>query len=255
MIEAGLWPLLAAAVALGLGGSVHCVAMCGGIAAAAGSRMQGAGSARSGVLFNLGRIASYVLLGLLIGALVGAAIGSVSARPYALVLRSIAAALMFVLGLQLLTGRDWLGLERLGARLWRRLQPLAGSAMSLPGPTRFVGLGLLWGFLPCGLVYSALALAAASGSAAGGAVTMLAFGAGTLPSMVAATLVGSAVLRWLGGRHARGVAGGLMIAFAAWTVLGMFAPHGGHGHAGHDSEAMAAPALDHEPEHQHDPAH
>jgi len=247
MIEPGLWPLLAAAATLGLGGSVHCVAMCGGIAAAAGSRAQGHGAAQSGVLFNVGRVASYVGLGLLIGAIVGTAIGAVSARPMALALRGLAALLMLVLGLQLLTGRDWLGLERLGARVWRRIQPLTGSALQLPGPARYFTLGILWGFLPCGLVYAALTLAATSGSASGGALTMLAFGAGTLPSMVATTLAGSAVMRRLGGRHTRQVAGGLMIIFAVWTAFGPLAPHGGRGHAGHgDLPTEAAPVHEHE---------
>jgi hypothetical protein len=235
--------LLAAAATLGLAGSVHCVAMCGGIAAAAGSRLQGAGGAGTAVLFNLGRVAGYALLGLLVGALVGAAVGAVSARPLALVFRGLAALLMLSMGIQLLTGRDWLGLERLGARAWRRLQPLTGGALRLPGPGRFFALGALWGFLPCGLVYSALALAAASGSAAGGALAMLAFGAGTLPSMVATTLAGSAVVRRLGARNTRTVAGGLMIAFAVWTALGPLAPHAGHAQHG------AAPADQHEHHH------
>jgi hypothetical protein len=246
--ETGLWPLLGAAVALGLAGSVHCVAMCGGIAAAAGSRLQGAAGARTGVLFNLGRVASYAALGLVIGAVVGTAFGIVNAKPFAFALRGLAALLMLVLGLQLLTGRDWVGLERLGARVWRRLQPLTGSALGLPGPGRFLALGALWGFLPCGLVYSALALAAASGSATGGGLTMLAFGAGTLPSMVGTTLAGSAVMRRLGGRNTRRVAGGLMILFAVWTALGPLAPHGGHAH--HEAPASAEPGGQHD-HHEH----
>lgn len=251
MIGDGLWPLLVAAAALGLAGSVHCVAMCGGIAAAAGSRLPGAGGTGTGVLFNLGRVCGYALLGLVVGAVVGTAIGTVKARPFALALRGLAALLMLVLGLQLLAGRDWLGLERLGARFWRRLQPLTGGAMGLPGPARFFALGALWGFLPCGLVYSALALAAASGSAAGGALAMLAFGAGTLPSMIATTLAGSAVMRRLGGRNTRAIAGGLMIVFAVWTALGPLAPHGGHAQHGakQDSLAPTKPADKHEHHH------
>jgi sulfite exporter TauE/SafE len=246
-----LWPLLGAAVALGLAGSVHCVAMCGGIAAAAGSRLQGAAGARAGVLFNLGRVTSYALLGLIVGAVVGTAFGAISAKPFAFALRGLAALLMLALGLQLMTGRDWLGLERLGARLWRRLQPLTGSALGLPGPARFFALGALWGFLPCGLVYSALALAAAGGSATAGTLAMLAFGAGTLPSMVGTTLAGSAVMRRLGGRNTRKVAGGLMIVFAAWTALGPLAPHGGHAH--HETPPSAAP--DGHREHHEHPHH
>ncbi|MDH5580221.1 MAG: sulfite exporter TauE/SafE family protein, partial [Betaproteobacteria bacterium] len=109
-------------------------------------------------------------------------------------------------------------------RLWRSLQPLTGRALLLPVQLRFAALGALWGFLPCGLVYSALAVAATSGSAAGGALIMLAFGLGTLPAMVAATLLGTALLRRLSGAKTRTVAGLLMLLFAAWTAAGPL-PH------------------------------
>jgi sulfite exporter TauE/SafE len=77
-------------------------------------------------------------------------------------------------------------------------------------------------------VYSALALAAVAGSGVAGAGTMLAFGAGTLPSMLAVTLAGTAVTRRFAGTRTRTAAGVLMIAFAAWTALGPMAPHAGH---------------------------
>lgn len=238
------WTVLAAAATLGLAGSVHCLGMCGGIAAAAGMRAQdgGPGAILPGVVFNLGRVTAYALLGGLVGALVGAAFGHVSVRPFAIGLRMLAALLMGIMGLSLLTGRDLLSLERLGGRAWARIRPLAGRALELAGTARFGALGLLWGFLPCGLVYSALALAATSGSGATGAATMLAFGAGTLPSMLAATLAGGALTRRLSGQRTRRVAGILMIVFAAWTAAGPWAPHGGGGHA----PARGAPRAHHQ---------
>lgn len=228
------WPVLAGAFTLGLAGSVHCLGMCGGIAAAAGTRTQsaasGAGAAMAGLSFNLGRIASYALLGLVVGALVGAAVTQVHVRPFAVVLRALAGLLMLLMGLSLLTGRDLLSLERAGGRLWERIRPLAGRALALPPATRFAALGLLWGFLPCGLVYSALALSATSGSALAGGATMVAFGLGTLPAMLAVTLAGSAFTRRFSSLWTRRVAGVLMILFAFWTAFGTYAPHGGgHG--------------------------
>lgn len=253
MNVADAWPVLAGAFTLGLAGSVHCLGMCGGIAAAAGTRTQSAGSGARAALaalsFNLGRIGSYVLLGLAIGALVGAAVSQVPVRPFAVVLRALAGLLMFVMGLSLLTGRDLLSLERAGGRLWERVRPLAGRALTLPPALRFAALGLLWGFLPCGLVYSALALSAASGSAPAGGATMLAFGLGTLPSMLAVTLAGTAFTRRLSGLWTRRVAGVLMIVFALWTAFGTFAPHGG-GHRGHSGNMGPGPAAPAEP-HRH----
>lgn len=231
MMPALPWPLLAAAATLGLAGSVHCVGMCGGIAAATGARLGTAGGPAAmsrGVVFNVGRVLSYAALGGLVGALAGAAVGQFPVRPLVIALRLLAALLMLAMGVSLLSGRDLLSLERLGGRLWARLRPLAGRALGLPGPLRFGALGLLWGFLPCGLVYSALALAAVAGSAAAGAATMVAFGAGTLPSMLAVTLAGTAMTRRFAGTRTRTAAGLLMIAFAIWTAFGPMAPHAGH---------------------------
>ena len=231
MIPALPWPLLGAAATLGLAGSVHCLGMCGGIAAAAGTRLgdgSGPGAIPRGVAFNAGRVASYAALGALDGAVAGALLGQFPLRPFAVSLRLLAALLMLAMGLSLLSGRDLLSLERLGGRVWRRLRPLAGRVLGLPGALRFAALGMLWGFLPCGLVYSALALAAVAGSATGGAAAMLAFGVGTLPSMLAVTLAGTAVTRRFAGTRTRRAAGALMVAFAAWTALGLMAPHGGH---------------------------
>jgi sulfite exporter TauE/SafE len=225
------WPLLGAAATLGFAGSVHCLGMCGGIAAAAGARLgdgSGSGALPRGVAFNAGRVASYAALGALVGAVAGALLGQFPVRPFAITFRLLAALLMLAMGLSLLSGRDLLSLERLGGRVWRRLRPLAGGVLDLPGVLRFAVLGLLWGFLPCGLVYSALALAAMAGSGIAGAAAMLAFGAGTLPSMLAITLAGTAVTRRFAGTRTRMAAGTLMIAFAAWTALGLMAPHGGH---------------------------
>jgi sulfite exporter TauE/SafE len=225
------WPLLGAAATLGFAGSVHCLGMCGGIAAAAGARLgdgSGPGAVPRGAAFNAGRIASYAALGALVGAVAGALLGQFPVRPFAITFRLLAALLMLAMGLSLLSGRDLLSLERLGGRVWRRLRPLAGRVLGLPGVLRFAVLGMLWGFLPCGLVYSALALAAVAGSGSAGAAAMLAFGVGTLPSMLAVTLAGTAVTRRFAGTRTRMAAGALMIAFAAWTALGLMAPHGGH---------------------------
>lgn len=225
------WPLLGAAATLGFAGSVHCLGMCGGIAAAAGARLgdgSGPGAVPRGVAFNAGRIASYAALGALVGAVAGALLGQFPVRPFAITFRLLAALLMLAMGLSLLSGRDLLSLERLGGRVWRRLRPLAGRVLGLPGALRFAVLGMLWGFLPCGLVYSALALAAVAGSGSAGAAAMLAFGVGTLPSMLAVTLAGTAVTRRFAGTRTRMAAGALMIAFAAWTALGLMAPHSGH---------------------------
>ncbi|MBP6513870.1 MAG: sulfite exporter TauE/SafE family protein [Steroidobacteraceae bacterium] len=252
------WEVVAAAAALGLGGNVHCLAMCGGIAAAAGTRLPagapGTSPVAAALAFNVGRLTAYALLGIVIGALAGGLLGMLPTGFDAKFLRLAAALLMAILGLQLLLRRDLLGLERIGSVFWRRIQPLAGGALRLPGIWRSLALGAAWGFLPCGLVYSALALAATAGSGPGAGLAMLAFGAATLPSMVGAALSGAMLSRWLARPGARVAAGILLIGFAAWTAAMPLAGHRGHGaaapaageHAGH-----AMPAADPQPQHQH----
>src|SRR5690606_37864229 len=108
----------------------------------------------------------------------------------------------------------------------------------------FAALGVVWGFLPCGLVYSAAALAATTGSAAAASLTMVAFGLGTLPSMLGMTLAGTAMLRRGSAPGLRIAAGVLMLGFAAWTALGPLAPHSGHG-AAHTEQAADGPGPVH----------
>jgi sulfite exporter TauE/SafE len=102
-------------------------------------------------------------------------------------------------------------LERIGAPLWRRLQPLAAKAMR--GPSAYVA-GLLWGWLPCGLVYGALAAAAFAGSAAGGALAMAAYGLGTLPWLMA----GGLAFGWLQRKTTRAIAGATVLAFGVYGL-------------------------------------
>lgn len=236
------WAGLAAAAALGLGGNVHCLAMCGGIAAAAGARLPasapGTSPAIAALLLNAGRLLAYASLGLVAGGLAGGALDALPAGLGLRVARLAAALLMALMGLQLLLRRDLLGLERAGGWVWRRVQPLTGRAWRLPGALRPLALGAAWGFLPCGLVYSAVALAATAGSAQGGALTMLAFGAMTLPSMAGAALSGAAIAPWLARPGSRMVAGLLLLAFAAWTAATPLAGHRSHAPADTGHEHM-----------------
>lgn len=214
----GALALLAAGAAVGFLGSAHCVAMCGGIAGALSlaqppARRHGAARLLHHAAYSAGRLASYALAGALAGALgLAAATLFGGTAP----LRVAAALLMVLLGLYLCGWRTGLGwLERQGSRLWRRVAPLAARLRPGQSPLGAFALGGLWGWLPCGLVYSALALAAAGGGAARGAVLMLGFGLGTLPALLA---TGLAAQR-LGAvaPRARRLAGAMLIAFGVWT--------------------------------------
>jgi sulfite exporter TauE/SafE len=205
----------------GLLGGAHCVGMCGGLVGAfAGVQAPGAGGRQAPALrlhfaFNGGRIASYAIAGALAGALGMAGVGLATQLPLRLVLMGLASAMLagmafYLMGLPQLL----LPLERAGALVWRRLQPLSRRWLPVKGADQALALGLLWGWLPCGLVYSALATALASGSPARGGAAMLAFGLGTLPNLLAAGLA-AARLRALVARRGWRIAAGLVIlAFA-----------------------------------------
>ncbi|MHA6164464.1 sulfite exporter TauE/SafE family protein [Pseudomonas sichuanensis] len=217
-----LIPLLGSALVLGLLGGGHCLGMCGGLMGAltlAIPPQQRNRRLRLLLAYNLGRILSYAAAGLLLG-LAGVALAS---SPLAIGLRVVAALLLIAMGLYL--AGWWSGLTRieaLGRGLWRHIQPLATRLLPVSSLPRALLLGALWGWLPCGLVYSTLLWAASQGDALHSGALMLAFGLGTWPVLLATGLaaerVGS-VLRKRGVRMAGGV---LVILFGLWTLPG---PH------------------------------
>jgi sulfite exporter TauE/SafE len=212
---------LLAGVGIGALGSPHCVAMCGGIAGALAMGGPAGGDARAPLVrqmaYNLGRVASYAIAGGLAGAL-GVALAQALGLTGALVLRALAALLLLALGLHL--AGWWAGLARLerqGARVWRRIAPLATRLRPGRSLSGALALGMLWGWLPCGLVYSALALAATAGDWRHGALLMTGFGLGTLPAMLATGLVARRVTGLARGATPRRVAGVMLILFGLWT--------------------------------------
>jgi hypothetical protein len=217
-----LAPLLLSALILGVLGGGHCLGMCGGLMGAltlAFPPEQRARRLQLLLAYNLGRICSYALAGLLLG-LAGWALAS---SPAALALRVVAGLLMIVMGLYL--AGWWSGLTRieaLGRGLWRFIQPLTRRFMPVTSLPRALVLGGLWGWLPCGLVYSTLLWAASQGNALHSAALMFTFGLGTLPVLIATGLAAerlTALLRRQGIRMAGGV---LVILFGLWTLPG---PH------------------------------
>jgi uncharacterized protein len=216
---------LAAAFAAGLAGSLHCVAMCGGISGALGMRARSLGAAPGRVFahaagYQAGRIASYTAAGALCGASGGALTALFDLDRIAFALRVFAGLLMIALSLRVLFGWRLLdGLERMGARFWAQLAPLAQRTRG-GGLGASLLLGAIWGWLPCGLIYSMLIFAALSGSAVRGAATMLLFGAGTLPAMLSGSLISARAWALKGTRGLRAAAGVLLFGFGLVTALG-----------------------------------
>jgi sulfite exporter TauE/SafE len=201
---------------LGLASGAHCVGMCGGIVAAfsAPQPLLPARSLwRAQLAFNAGRVTSYATAGAFVG-LIGAGAYAIAAAPAQAVLQVLASLMLVMVGLYLAGfsgAAAWL--ERLGAPLWRRLQPLAVRLRA-----HSFAAGAVWGWLPCGLVYGALATAAATGAPARGAAAMLAFGLGTLPWLLATGMAATRLRGWLSQRAFRVAAGSLVLAFGVWGL-------------------------------------
>jgi uncharacterized protein len=215
---------LLAALLVGLLGGVHCVGMCGGIVSALTLSADPSRPAtrRLGILllYNLGRISSYTLFGLIAGALSQfSATLLVNVHLFQTGLQGIAVLFMVAMGLYL--GGWWQGLlllERLGQHVWRRIEPHARQLLPIRSYPHAFLVGMVWGWLPCGLVYSVVFYAMSSASALHGALLMGCFGLGTLPTLVASGLLANSLLRWLRHPWVRQGAGLLVISFALLMV-------------------------------------
>ena len=207
---------IASALLIGLLGSSHCLAMCGGLASVLGADTQGA---RSRLLsYNLGRISTYAVLGALVGFLGEQLVNT--APQLGLPLRVLAGLLLVAMGLYV--SQWWMGLtqlEKIGEFLWKKVQPLTRSLLPIENQRQAFLLGSLWGLLPCGLVYSALSWSLAAADWQQSMLFMLAFGVGTIPAMLAIGFINGKILQRLRGKNLRALAGVMIIAMGLLTVI------------------------------------
>jgi uncharacterized protein len=231
-------PSYASAVALGLAGAGHCLGMCGGIAAAL--NLGGHQSRAVTLAYHSGRICSYTLL----GGLLGLAASSVDIAAWTMGLRYLAGLLLIGMGLYI---ADWWRgmavLESAGARLWQPVQRLSSRWLPVRHWPQGLALGLCWGLMPCGLIYSSLAWAATANNAASSALLMFLFGLGTLPAMLATSLGADRLQAFLRRRGLKLVIALLLIVSGIWTLY-LTVAHGDHAaHAGH--QQMDHSGMDH----------
>lgn len=213
---------------VGLLGSVHCIGMCGGVVSA----LSAAGTTRKSfpvpvrtltataidskkiLAYNFGRIASYATAGALAGGLVQGARWLTLLTQVQILTYWLVNLMLVALGLSLMN--VWHGLARvevLGQGLWRHLQKPARRLLPMDSTAKALALGGIWGWLPCGMVYSVLITAMFSGSAASGAAVMLAFGLGTLPTLLLIGMFGMRVRAWSANPNVRLVAGLVVLTF------------------------------------------
>ena len=211
-----------AALLIGLLGAGHCLGMCSGIASAITFSNSNTSNKFSAfialLLYNLGRVSSYSLAGAVFAGSSSALIVFFGGKEALIYLRIIAAILMLFLALYI--SRLWFGLlalEKIGQNIWKLIKPIAQFFLPLKHPIFAFPLGFLWGWLPCGLVYSTLSWAASSGNTINGALIMFAFGLGTLPAMLTVGSLTQQLKHILNHHYFRYGSGVLLALFAFHT--------------------------------------
>lgn len=215
--------LVIPAFLIGLFGAGHCAGMCGGIGAVLSFAMPNDAKVPRMILlvfYNLGRICSYTFMGLLAGWLssnVESNLFQHSTFPF---LRVVAAVMIILMGLYV-SGwwRILSRLEQIGGFLWRHIQPLSARLLPIKSAQGAFSVGCLWGWLPCGLVYSALALALSFAQPLKSALAMFAFGLGTLPILLCVGVTGDKLKLLLQKTHVRAATGIFLIGFGFWTLF------------------------------------
>ncbi|QYK07160.1 sulfite exporter TauE/SafE family protein [Shewanella zhangzhouensis] len=218
---------LSGAFLVGLMGGVHCFGMCGGLLGAFSSQIPAPArhdnplAHRLGFLlsYNGGRIASYTLAGAIAGGATGGLSLLFDAGHLTLFLRFLAGIMMILLGLYV--AKIWSGvvfIETLGKGLWRVIQPFGKRLLPIDTRAKAILAGSVWGWLPCGLVYSTLTWSVASANPLDGALIMLFFGLGTLPALLSVGVAAKSLMGWLQRRAVRWLSGALLMAFGVQTL-------------------------------------
>lgn len=217
---------LGIAASVGLLSSLHCIGMCGGIAGLlAASLPPGVHGRQSTLLaylvaYNSGRLTSYAVAGALIGAF-GTGLVQIAGQSYGfLLVKGLGAGVLIAIGLYVAGWFPALALvEGAGVPIWRRIEPFGRRLLPARSPGQAFLQGIVWGWLPCGLVYSSLLWAFSAGGAANGALVMLGFGLGTLPAMMGTGLLSRQLLDLVRQPYVRQAVGLTIVLVAAVHLI------------------------------------
>lgn len=227
-------PALLAAFSIGILGGAHCVGMCGGIIGALTMSVSAEQYRQRFfliVFYNLGRISSYLLIAWVFYQLIHS-LQNYFALQF---MRYVAGVLLIAMGLYLANWwRGLIYLEKAGSYLWRFIQPFSRSLLPVTSSSQAFLLGVIWGWLPCGLIYSALAYAVTANTSFNAVLIMLAFAVGTLPAVLASGLLAERLLMLVKKSVVRQSFALLIIVFGMWT-LSQAIQHSGHHGGGHSS--------------------
>ncbi|MBW4017366.1 sulfite exporter TauE/SafE family protein [Moraxella osloensis] len=240
------WALFLAAFSMGLFGSPHCLGMCGGIVTAFGLSMQHVSdSKKNGLIltYHLGRLISYSLLGLIAGFVGVAIFQSIMSNSAP---RIVLGAVLVLIGLAMLGLPLFNQLEKFGMRFWQSLAPIRKKVFPIDSFGKALFAGLLWGFLPCGLVYGALMMAIAGNNVATGAALMFVFGLGTMPMLIATQKTVGMLQSSIKNFRLRQINGVIMMLSGLAVIFIPMMMHHSHGSHNHVSHAMNETSMHHD---------
>ncbi len=217
---------ITSAFLLGLFSTVHCIGMCGGIIGALSLSLPVEVRNNKARLFafvasyNIGRILSYSLAGCLAGAVGSGVLTSTGLGQNHIMLQYISVAMMVAIGIYLAGWLPQLAMvEKIGLPLWKKLEPVGRKLLPASTLSKALAYGMIWGWLPCGLVYFVLIWALTTGDAFRGALIMLSFGLGTLPILLTAGFMTSWMTRFAKNPTARVIVGLLIIVIAIGSLF------------------------------------
>lgn len=233
---------ITAAFLIGLVSTVHCVGMCGSIMGAmslslpAPVRESQWRRLHFVTAYNIGRISSYSLAGLLAGS-IGQGLFQETLSSGHMLLQLFGMSIMIAIGLYL---AGWLPqlafVEKAGVPVWNKLEPIGRRLMPVDSSLKALGYGMIWGWLPCGLVYTVLIWTLTTGDALLGALTMFAFGLGTMPTLIAAGFMASGMMRLARSPVTRRIIGVLIILMAGAAIV--MQTSGSHDHHQHEDHSQ-----------------
>ncbi|MDX1811722.1 MAG: sulfite exporter TauE/SafE family protein [Gammaproteobacteria bacterium] len=223
---------LVIAFSIGLMSTLHCLGMCSGIIGALSFSLPPQVRSSNRRMFpyllgyNFGRITSYTLAGLLLGGISHNIFSNISPKTGHFILETGSAVILLFIGFHIAGWFPKLNvLEKIGRPIWRYIEPYGRRMLPVKTPVQALGFGAIWGWLPCGLVYTTLIWAASSGESEESAILMLAFGLGTLPT----TLLAGFLSGWLAkigkNKDLKKIAGGIIITIALVSLYFILNPN------------------------------
>jgi len=219
-MDAYLWLTMSSVFIAGLLSGVHCAGMCGSIVGIVSMQPSGKRPAwQFQFAYNFGRILSYAAAGVIVGAIGQGGLTLKSSAPVQEILFGLASTMMIIMGLYLAGfGQGVRYLEKAGSKLWNTVQPYTRRLLPADTLNKAWWLGIAWGWLPCGLVYSILLMALAMGNPWQGGAIMLAFGLGTLPNLLALGLFYGSIKKYAQARPMRLLAGFLVAGLGCYGI-------------------------------------